>query len=250
MPSKRTKTAAVRATILLLLLTLISPVGVTRANDPDPLADDVLALGSWDPPGGISIATRTVEQVNVSSLKPPASAPNILLISSGVDLTAFPPTAQGNFKPPADPNLYVTEPDIVGYGTYAASVILQLVPSASITPMNIYDKWFGQPDDRRFWHALNLAANHSSLQWDAVVVAIPPNHLLDPITAAMAAGEWDRINDLMTDVPLAGKDAPHFGLPLQWSVVTRAMQGRGSTSKPGWWRSSNRRRCSGTPSTG
>lgn len=221
----------VRVAILTLICTFIFPGGTTSGWT-DQLADNVLGLGDWSPGGG-SIATRTAAAFSLTGFRPPPSTPRVLLISSGVDKTAFPPAAQGQFQPVYDPNpsIYLDRPDIVGYGTYAASVILQVMPQALITPMNIYDPWFGKPDDRRLWYAFDLAAHYYPTTFDAIVIAVPPNHFLDPITAAIAAGEWERINDLMTDVPLQGAASPHYGIALDWATLKNQMQGEGSGSQ-------------------
>jgi hypothetical protein len=140
----------------------------------------------------------------------------IALISSGVDTTIFPEALRSRFTRLGSAG------DPLGYGSQAASVILQLAPDAVITSIGVYPNGKFHAD----WQhaALDwIAANAGKL--DAVLYALPPSEFLDPISAAMATGEWDSIADAISSRPLPGARGPVFGVSLWPHLRNQQMQG-------------------------
>jgi hypothetical protein len=157
-------------------------------------------------PLGVSQLAQSLVAPLSQSLAPATSAPlRVALVSSGVDAGALPKSLGGQLS------FYGSGGDPVGYGTYAASEILQLAPRAAITSIGVYPN--GKFDAAWQNGALSWVTQNVS-KFDVVLCALPPSELLDPISAEMAAGTWNDVADAIADSPLAGSGGPVLGAPL------------------------------------
>lgn len=176
------------ATLTLILASLPAPA--RSEESPDALAN----IGRLVLPTGDAIASNTAPPADIAKALSPASpAPRIAIISSGVDDSALPASLRSQIDH-LDSGI-----DSVGYGTYAASVLLQVAPGARITSLQAYSSGI-----------LNSTLHESALRWvfdhatslDAVYYAIPPSDFLDPITASMGSGTWDAVLDAIGNNPI------------------------------------------------
>lgn len=161
-------------------------------------------------------ATATSALSSLSAYLPSAHGVRIALVSSGVDTSALPQSLQSRVT------LLGSGGDPVGYGTYVASVLLQLDPDAAITSIGVYPN--GRFDPGWQAGALNWAvANVKNL--DVVLYAVPPSNFLDPISAEMQAGQWENVSDTLSDVSLPGPNGPQFGVPLNGTLFNQYTAG-------------------------
>lgn len=184
----------------VLLQPVAGPVAPAGADEASSL-DAGLGLDATD-----AVADTVAGALaDTSAFTAPARAMHVVLISSGVDTGALPEALRSRVT------LYGNAGDPVGYGTYAASVLLQLAPEARITSMGIYPGGRFQPA----WQDAVLAWAAASAQAiDAVLFAVPPSEFLDPVSAAQASGQWDAVAAALSEAPLAGTAGPIFGDPL------------------------------------
>lgn len=162
-----------------------------------------------------------------AAYRPAAKGIDIVLISSGVDPAALPlelrsRVLKGNAAANDDDLT-----DLVGYGTYAASLIFQLAPEATIRSFSVYDgeivnstKIIGAFDNA---HALAVKEPGKA---DAVLFAVPPSELLDPAVALMNIKKWGPALDAMYNFPHKTPDGYIIGVPFDgasWKSYERTM---------------------------
>lgn len=201
----------VRWICVLLLATLLvpgQPPKEAEANEEAPGFSELGGIGGLDLGSLSAIATRAASSHPVASLRVANRPVKIILISSGVQESVLPQAL-------ADRSSEVWGgPDLMGYGTYAASVMFQIVPGLEIRSLNVYPN--GKLDlDRLHW-AWRWAEGSAS-SYDAVLSAVPPHEFLDPISAALESGEWEAMVDSMHDSSLKVGVDPLFGVPLDQS---------------------------------
>ncbi|MCA1840196.1 MAG: S8 family serine peptidase, partial [Actinobacteria bacterium] len=140
----------------------------------------------------------------------PGSLPTVrvALISSGVD------PSSDNF--PATMTAQITGNtlgDSLGYGTLMASALLQLFNDrahVTIRSYNAYVDGVISPYQLN-WDLQNVYDYANN--YDVVVLGFPPNDFLDPETAAMSSGKWDKVVNSVLSSPLQGSNGPVYGIP-------------------------------------
>ncbi|MEO7802988.1 MAG: S8 family serine peptidase [Actinomycetota bacterium] len=182
------------------------PIGVPVGLDPSQTG------------GGPPVSTISVGATNLTNLRPQlAGATNTVrvgLISSGVDKSLFPETLGSQIT-----GRNIDLSDTVGYGSYAASALLQLAganngvtTTVSISSYNVYPS--GSFSPTTLIYALDwMYQNASNL--DVVLLGFPPTDFLDPITAAMSNDSWNKVIDAMLGRPSSTPDGPVLGIPLE-----------------------------------
>lgn len=125
------------------------------------------------------VSVQVAPKIDPAAFRPGVSGVHVWLISSGVQTSVLPELLRGSVQKAKTTDLDV---DNIGYGTYAASVILQLLPNAIIHSINVY------PDNDRTlrnFRALAgaLSTARSAADADVVLLAFPPSDFLDPVTA-------------------------------------------------------------------
>src|SRR5207249_2375753 len=130
----------------------------------------------------------TVTSVDTQALRAatPSAAPRVLLIGTGVQRDQFPSALQSSIVTASNADAT----DTFGYGTLAASTILQLVPNATIISKSV------RPADSN-WTLADLSSLSSVLGWakanrssyDVAMLAFPPTAALDPITYTIGYGD-------------------------------------------------------------
>lgn len=226
--------AAGVALVCSLLLVIAPP-----APAETPGAEELGEIGNLALNAADTVASAVAGAVDAAALRPPANGMRVLLVSSGVDLSVFPTSVQSQISFLSDPSLdHWVAPkgtDPVGYGTYAASQILQLVPDARISVLNIYNA-AGRTSPGAYWYALYWASFRAT-QFDVMLPAVPPTELLDPISAAMATGEWDSISDSISGAALRGLEGDAvFGAPMRPDLITRMSRELTRDEYYGVWR--------------
>jgi hypothetical protein len=159
--------------------------GVARASatafSPDP------GLSASVDQSGTGGAVGTVKTAALRAAIPAhGSAPRILLIGTGVQRSLFPAGVQDSIVASGSD---ATDP--YGYGTIAASTILQILPDAVITSRRV------RPADAN-WFLADLSSLSSALQearanassYDLVLLAFPPQAALDPTTYMIGYGDY------------------------------------------------------------
>jgi len=171
------------------------------ASPEDDLVSGALGLLPGDAVSAVPAPPVTLDD----SLRPTARGIRVAILSSGVDTSVLPESLRGQV------GLLGSGGDPVGYGTYTASVLLQLDPGARITSIGVYPNGRFNAD----WQAGAMEwAKANAKNLDAVLYAVPPSEFLDPVSATMAAGQWDATADAISDQSLAGSRGPVFGVPL------------------------------------
>lgn len=208
-------------TALLLLVSLTMEPGAhawTCANS-DVYLTDCQPINPRVKLSGGKVAVSAVIANKVPSvtatLRPAATSPiRVALISSGVDTSVLPSPFSNQVSS------YGSSGDPVGFGTYAASIIFQLQGISQITSFGAYPQ--GVFDPGYLHWALQAIATSPPGSYDAVVVAVPPSEFLDPITAAMATGNWDDVQEAIGLAPLDGPSGSKvFGVPLDESLFNK-----------------------------
>jgi hypothetical protein len=149
------------------------------------------------------------------AVRPEAKGIRVGLVSSGVDTAAFPQALRSQ--------IYQPTADDVGYGTYAASVILQVARDARIT---VLDAFPGKSFDAGAQAAaLDWAVAHAS-DLDVVLYAVPPQEFLDPISALQSSGRWNEVSEAIASNPVHTDRGELFGAAMDASL--RAKQATGS----------------------
>ena len=177
-------------------------------------------LGLSDTGAVASVATAAVSSLGV--YLPSAAGIRVALISSGVDTGVLPGALQSQVS------LLGSGGDPAGFGTYAASEILQLDPQAKITSIGVWPN--GHFDAGWQSGALQWAVSNAR-SIDVVLYAVPPSSFLDPVSAAMAAGQWEAMSDAISDLSLPGSNGPVFGDPLNATLFNQELQGWSSTER-------------------
>lgn len=204
--------AVVVSTVGCLALAL--PSVPVRAETTAPPVDAELVSGALGLlPGDAVAAVAAAPRELDASLRPSTTGVRVALVSSGVDTSVLPESLRSHIS------LLGSGGDPVGYGTYAASLLLQLDPGARITSIGIYPNGRFNPD----WQAGAMEwAKANAKNLDVVLYAVPPSEFLDPVSATMAAGLWDATADAISDQALAGSKGPVFGVPL-WGNLRAAL---------------------------
>ncbi len=184
---------------LLVLSTLAGPPAGAVTDDSDAALN---RIGKLLLPIDQNVALDVARSTALGPLRPMGAAPRILVVSSGVDTEILPLLARTRVEYPSD--------DKEGYGTFVASQILQLAPTASIVSVNAWSRGYFDPVTVRY--ALQWA-NTNAATVDAVLLAFPPSLLIDPISGSMASGAFERIFDALGHNPLSGPNGMLFGLP-------------------------------------
>lgn len=181
---------------------LVAPlVAVARSRSDPPVGARALPASPAE-----SVAATIAEAASadaLAALRPPARGIRVALISSGVDADALDSTSRERISRPWGTR------DAIGYGTYAASVLLEIA-DVHIVSLDAYGA--GQ--------RVHPGALAASLDWalahvsdlDVVLLAVPPHEMLDPISGAMAAGTWREVLDAGADHPVASTDGSLFGI--------------------------------------
>lgn len=169
---------------LTMAVVLATGAPVAQAASPPAAraADDLSTPVSFTGSGDISNAVRTAELRDLV----PAAAPRILVLGTGV--------ARGLFPPAVSAVIGGTGNDLVdphGYGTLAASAILQIAPGARVTSRAIRSA-------DATWHLIDLASLADALDaaytgradQDAILLAFPPNGALDPLTHLIGHADY------------------------------------------------------------
>lgn len=192
----------------LATLALPAPLEALEEVDVNAVVDTLGALGTE------AVAPAAAPALHLdATLRPAARGIRVALVSSGVDVSVFPEALRSQIVTLGSGG------DPKGYGTAAASVLLQLDPGAQITSIGIYPYGRFHPD----WHAGALEwAKINAAKLDAVLYAVPPPEFPDPVKATMAAGLWDATVDALSDASLPGAKGPVFGAPL-WGHLRAAL---------------------------
>lgn len=158
----------------------------------------------------------------LAALRPTGAGLRIAIVSSGIDAGVLPTPLSEQVT------LLGSAGDPIGYGTYATSVVLQLAPTARVTSIGVYPA--GRLDST--WHgmALSWLAAHAD-EFDAVLYAIPPSDFVDPVSAAMSAGVWEHLGDLIARHPSEGTGGPAVGLPLSGDLRRAMVPGASSMDR-------------------
>lgn len=182
--------------VIAIVLSGFAPSAAT-ANAPIP-ADGDLSLRNVDASGTGGL----VKSVNTPSLRNgvPAASARILIVGTGVSRALFPAALQ--------PQIAASGPsatDTYGFGTLAASTILQLIPDARITSIRVgaYDSNYVIARLGELADALTAARSD---RYDAVLLAYPPQAALDPVTHVIAHGDYGRFGrgiNLVTEALLS-----------------------------------------------
>lgn len=175
-----------KAAQLLVIASIVATVAPTAAGAAEApsvrAADDLSTPVTFTGSGDTSRAVRTSE---LRDLLPPSN-PRILVLGTGV--------ARGLFPTPVAAVVSGVGNDLVdphGYGTLAASTILQLSPGARITSKAIRSA-------DRAWHLIDLDSLAAGLesafqqrdQQDAILLAFPPNGALDPMANLIGHADY------------------------------------------------------------
>lgn len=182
-----------RTVLLVVIAAAIVPVPAHAA--PTATADPNLS-------GSVSFSGSgtTVTLVRTPDLKaavPAApSAPRILVVGTGIQRALFPGDLQTLISGGAADLL-----DTHGYGTIAASTLLQLLPDARITSVKV-------PSFDSTWHLLDLTKLAAALEgaraaassYDIVMLAYPPQAALDPVAHLIGHGEYGKFGKGMNMV--------------------------------------------------
>ncbi|MCA1831403.1 MAG: S8 family serine peptidase [Actinomycetota bacterium] len=207
----------------LLLLTTVSLVTVrapadttTPAPDPVPTATGL--------PEALADSVKPVlsrQAASLSALRPTVAQPlRVLLISSGIDASVFSESLRTKLVWATD-----SSEDSAGYGTYAATALLQLTSSISITSYSAYGG--SKFDADRHDAALAYALAHAR-DFDAVLDAVPSAELLDPTTLLMArtasdgSSQWSNVLAAIGDNSIVEGSGSAFGIALD--AAKRATQ--------------------------
>ncbi|HEV7677915.1 MAG TPA: S8 family serine peptidase [Candidatus Dormibacteraeota bacterium] len=197
-----------------LLAVEAGAVTTARSSTTTPPAVDLGALGLPVEQTVASVAAGAVRALD--SLRPAGHGIRVALISSGVATSVLPQSLQSQVT------LLGSGGDPAGYGTYAASVLLQLDPTARITSIGVYPN--GHFDAGWQSSALSWAVSNAR-NLDVVLYAVPSSAFLDPVSAAMAANRWDEMSNAISDLSLPGPKAKQFGAPLNGSVSNQMTAG-------------------------
>ncbi|HEX9776424.1 MAG TPA: hypothetical protein VGB83_12710 [Actinomycetota bacterium] len=171
---------------------------------------------------------KTVRSVRTQELRDRAAtgAARILVIGTGIQKDLFPITLQPSIVTPSTADATDTH----GYGTVAASAILQLLPDATITSVRV-------PPRDGAWNILDLPALAEALEsaraqsgsYDAVLLAYPPQAALDPITHLIGheidkglGSGWELVADAMMS---AHARSGVTGIPTSKDLRSRVFEG-------------------------
>jgi hypothetical protein len=192
-------------------------VGAVVPASGDSTGTVTAALGTLPLSVGQTVAGTAAAAVSsLSAYLPSAHGVRVALVSSGVDSSVLPQSLQSRVT------LLGSGGDPVGYGTYVASVILQLDPQASITSIGVWPN--GRFDPGWQAGALNWAVSNAK-NLDVVLYAVPPSAFLDPVSAEMQAGRWAQVGDTLSDLSLPGPAGPQFGVPLNGTLFNQETRG-------------------------
>lgn len=206
--------------ILILILTAITGVftapsghAFTTMREATWRDGDSISVGlPWTPTSGPPISdaiASPLDESSIAAMSPVAS--RIALISSGIDKNVFPTSLAARIT------TLGSSGDPIGYGTYAASVILQLNQASTIVSLGSYPGGVFSADTFN----LNLAyVINNAAAFDAVLIDIPPTDLLDPVSAAMQAGIWDDVLDSIADAPLKSSGGTMYGIAMDDSLFS------------------------------
>ncbi len=147
------------------------------------------------------------------ALRPPTPAPlRILLVSSGVDTAVFPESVRSKISS------LDGAADTLGYGTYAASALLQVLDNVRVSSYSVYS---GDRFDEGRQRAIFDWTLARAADFDAVLYAVPPSELLDPSTLLMSSideagrNQWAELLTAMGDHPMrTDRDRAAFGIAL------------------------------------
>ncbi|MCA1831604.1 MAG: hypothetical protein ABR548_11680 [Actinomycetota bacterium] len=162
-------------------------------------------------PGDFVANKRAKPLASIDALRPPKDDPNIVLISSGIATSVLPEPLRPLVKGITSQD--TTDP--IGYGSFLASIVLQLVPHAHITSLSGYDAT-GLVSSYAIRGAFDTAAAMAKDgAVDAVLFGMPPSELLDPIFAMMVRKQWDGIVNASEGRPPTPVKGGHmFGVAL------------------------------------
>ena len=228
----RSRTRARSTAMRLIVLTLVGstlPAAVAHADDPSVTADPRLSTRVDSSGTGAAVtAVQTPALRNAAARS--TAAPRILLIGTGVHRALFPAPLQPSIVAPTPADGL----DAHGYGTLAASVILQVLPQAVITSRAVpaRDSAFSLIDNRRLAEALEHA-RASRGSYDAVLLAFPPQAALDPTAHALGHVQYGEAFgtglSMVTEALLANAgrntDGPVAGIPLDRDLRNRLFEG-------------------------
>lgn len=183
----------------------------------DDLSTPVTFTGSGD--------TASTSRTNQLRDLVPPSSPRIFVLGTGVARGLFPASVasvvSGVGSDLVDPH---------GYGTLAASTILQLSPGARITSRAIRSADAG-------WNLIDLSSLADALEaayadranQDAVLLAFPPNGALDPLSNLIGHadyGAFGKGDGLLAEAILASRaPAQTRGIPLDDSLRDKIFEG-------------------------
>lgn len=190
------------------------PSVARAAGSPQPLraADGLSTPVTFTGSGDTATAVRTEE---LRGLVPAPSSPRIFMIGTGV--------ARGLFPDPVTSQVAGAAGSLVdqhGYGTLAASAVLQLAGNARITSRAI------RSEDST-WHLIDMSSLADALEeafasraaHDVVLLAFPPNGALDPfshITGHASYPGFGQGDALLEEALLAARgDIRMRGIPLK-----------------------------------
>ncbi len=181
----------VRLSVVFALVVSSVAIG-SSADDPParPISESDLGLPLNLSDGLVPAASETGGRLR--GLRPAAAALDIVVIGTGVDPSVFPAELRARIASPWGTG------DAVGAGTYATTVLLQLLDEPAITSLPVYRGT--RFDAGRLTTALRWVERNAE-RVDAILYAAPPSDLLDPTTLLMADGGWDDVLDALGDHP-------------------------------------------------
>lgn len=220
-----TRRPAALAALLAGLAVALSVPAAGQAEEQPATIDEGLGSLSLEPEQLVAPVVAEVERI--AALRPEANGIRVALISSGVDASVLPESLRGQVSEATG----VTG-DRVGFGTYAASTLLQLDSGARITSLNVYPYGWFIPE----WHAgvFNWAIQNSG-SFDVVLYALPPSDFMDPVSLWMGAGAWEALGDTILDRGLPGAKGEVFGLPFNGWLRSQLTAGNGKGPYMDWF---------------
>ncbi|MFN2613206.1 MAG: hypothetical protein ABR552_00110, partial [Actinomycetota bacterium] len=198
---------------LAIVIVVVTSFASVAARASDPTADPSLSANVDRSGTGSTVTTVDTDTLRAAT---PSAAPRVLLIGTGVQKDRFPSVLQSAIITASGTDAN----DAYGYGTIAASTIMQLAPNATIISKAV------RPADVN-WTIADLSSLDSVLVWaktnrssyDVAMLAFPPTAALDPITYTIGYGDYGSFGRgmalvdealLATDTPT---DGPAVGIP-------------------------------------
>lgn len=184
-----------------VLIALIASFFTVRASAAEPSPSPASASGL--PASLIRAAKPALSKIaaKVRTVRPaqPANAVRVLVIGSGVDEGVFPEDLRSKI------NVQSGSGDKAGFGTYAATTLLQALSNVKVISYSVYDAETFSADRHRA--AFDWALKNTK-SIDAILYAVPGAEFVDPATLLLSTpagsreSSWSALLTAMGDAPL------------------------------------------------